>query len=82
MGVNYLCYVRDHAFKHRIDDWITCDTSCLCSCMYYMLADLYRVVLSVYQESESLPLPTMEEVLLCHDGTTSEDVSDVSCVIP
>ena len=47
-----------------------------------MLADLYRVLLSVYQESESLPLPTMEEVLLCHDGTTSEDVSDVSCVIP
>ena len=47
-----------------------------------MLADLYRVLLSVYQESESLPLPTMEEVLLCHDGTTSEDVSVVSCVIP
>ena len=40
-----------------------------------LLADLYRVLLSVYQESELLPLPTMEEVLLCHSGTSAEDVS-------
>lgn len=47
-----------------------------------MLADLYRVLLSVYQESEELPLPTMEEVLLCHSGTSAEDVGAVSCIFP
>ena len=48
--------------------------------MYY-LADLYSMLLSVYKESEVLPLPTMEEVLLCHSGTSAEDVSIVLATV-
>ena len=30
--------------------------------------------MSLYMEDESLPLPTLEEVLICNSNTTSEEV--------
>ena len=32
-------------------------------------------VLSIYMESEDLPLPSYEEVLICNEDTTTEEVT-------
>ena len=36
--------------------------------------DTFLMVLSVYMENEKLPLPSRNEVLLCNEDTTAEDV--------
>lgn len=40
-----------------------------------LFADVvHRIVLSLYMAESSLPLPTPEEVILCTEDTTSEEV--------
>ena len=39
------------------------------------LGDVLRTVLTVYMENEDLPLPTLEEVLVCNQDTTTEEVN-------
>ena len=39
------------------------------------LGDVLRTVLTLYMENEDLPLPTLEEVLICNQDTTTEEVS-------
>lgn len=41
-------------------------------------ADVLGTVLSLYMQDSTLPLPTMEEVLICSKYTTDEDVSKLS----
>ncbi|KAK2143342.1 hypothetical protein NP493_4562g00003 [Ridgeia piscesae] len=41
-------------------------------------ADVLRAVLSLYEEGKKLPLPETDEVLLCTENTTVEEVS-VGC---
>ena len=38
------------------------------------LGDVLRTVLTLYMENEDLPLPTLEEVLICNQDTTTEEV--------
>ena len=38
------------------------------------IVDVLRTVLTLYMEDEDLPLPSLEEVLLCNSTTTAEDV--------
>ncbi len=46
--------------------------------MLLLLADtVFRTVLSLYMQDTALPLPTFEEVLLCNEKTTSEEVLQV-----
>ena len=45
-----------------------------------LLGDILRTVLALYMDDEDLPLPTMEEVLICNSTTTAEDV--FYCIIP
>ena len=37
-----------------------------------------RAALSLYMEDSSLPLPTPEEMLICNQNTTSEEVTDIN----
>lgn len=39
------------------------------------LGDVLRTVLSLYMASEDLPLPTLDEVLICNQHTTAEEVN-------
>ena len=36
--------------------------------------NVLRTALSLYMEDEDLPLPTLEEVLVCYPNTTAEEV--------
>jgi hypothetical protein len=36
--------------------------------------DILRTVLALYMDDENLPLPTLEEVLICDFTTTAEEV--------
>ena len=38
--------------------------------------DILRTVLALYMDDENLPLPTLEEVLICDCTTTAEEVLD------
>ena len=40
----------------------------------YSIADILRTVLALYMDDENLPLPTLEEVLICDSTTTAEEV--------
>ncbi len=42
---------------------------------------ILRVVLSIYMEDPSLPLPTPEEVLVCNPSTTAEEVTSITHII-
>ena len=42
---------------------------------FLITADVHKTVLSLYMENKDLPLPTYEEVLLCNESTTDEEVS-------
>ncbi len=35
---------------------------------------VFKAVLQLYMENMDLPLPSLEEVLLCNSSTTSEEV--------
>ena len=37
-------------------------------------ANVLKTVLTIYMENETLPLPTLEEVLICNSATTAEEV--------
>ena len=44
--------------------------------MFYALIDnVLKTVLSLYMENKDLPLPTYEEVLICNESTTAEEVT-------
>ena len=45
-------------------------------CIFFSiyLETILRTALSLYMEDEDLPLPTYEEVLVCHPNTTAEEV--------
>ena len=40
--------------------------------------NVLRTVLALFMEDEVLPLPTLEEVLICNSTTTAEEVSSIS----
>ena len=42
---------------------------------YFFVVDVLRTVLTLYVENEDLPLPTLEEVLICNQDTTAEEVN-------
>ena len=42
---------------------------------FLITADVHKTALSLYMENKDLPLPTYEEVLLCNESTTDEEVS-------
>ena len=42
------------------------------------LGDVLRTVLTLYVENEDLPLPTLEEVLICNQATTAEEVNTLT----
>ena len=44
-------------------------------CNENSIGDILRTVLALYMDDESLPLPTLEEVLICDSTTTAEEVS-------
>ena len=44
-------------------------------------ADVLGTVISLYMQDSTLPLPTMEEVLICSKYTTDEDVSDQNTLV-
>ena len=39
-----------------------------------VIGDILRTVLALYMDDENLPLPTLEEVLICDSTTTAEEV--------
>ena len=45
------------------------------------LGDILRTVLALYMDDEDLPLPTLEEVLICNSTTTAEEVLTVCMMI-
>ena len=49
-----------------------------CGLLFY-LGDVLRTVLTLYMENEDLPLPTLEEVLICNQDTTVEEVNMLDC---
>ena len=40
----------------------------------FLSENVLRTALSLYMEDEALPLPTLEEVLVCYSNTTAEEV--------
>ena len=48
--------------------------------LFIFLDDVLRTVLALFMEDEALPLPTLEEVLICNPNTTAEEVR-ATCVI-
>ena len=44
------------------------------SSVYLFSDNVLKTVLSLYMENPSLPLPTFEEVLICNEQTTEEEV--------
>ncbi len=57
-------------------------------CMYdwFVLGEVFGCVLSLYISGKDQPLPTDEEVIVCDENTTAEEVSynliDKSCEKP
>ena len=49
-------------------------TYILILCITKLLGDILRTVLALYMDDEDLPLPTLEEVLICNSTTTAEEV--------
>ena len=43
-------------------------------CITKLLGQILRTVLALYMDDEDLPLPTLEEVLICDSTTTAEEV--------
>ena len=40
--------------------------------------NVLRTVLALFTEDKALPLPTLEEVLICNSNTTAEEVREMS----
>lgn len=47
-----------------------------------MVANMLKVVLSIYMGDLSSPLPTLEEVLLCSEQTSEEEVQIWTVIVP
>ena len=47
--------------------------------LFIFLDNVLRTVLALFMEDESLPLPSLEEVLICNPNTTAEEVR-ATCV--
>ena len=47
---------------------------------FFLVDNVLRTVLALFMEDEALPLPTLEEVLICNPNTTAEEVRDCPCV--
>ena len=47
----------------------------ICGVFNMCTADVLGTVISLYMQDSTLPLPTLEEVLICSKYTTEEDVS-------
>jgi hypothetical protein len=43
--------------------------------------DILRTVLTLYVENEDFPLPTLDEVLICNQATTAEEVNTLTAYI-
>ena len=41
---------------------------------FFHLDNVLRTVLALFMEDEALPLPSLEEVLICNPNTTAEEV--------
>ena len=41
---------------------------------FIFLDNVLRAVLALFMEDEALPLPSLEEVLICNSSTTAEEV--------
>ena len=39
------------------------------------IADVLKATVALYMENESLPMPTNEEVLVCNEHTTEEEIT-------
>ena len=46
-----------------------------CDNSIHGIADVLRTTLALYMEDASLPMPTHEEVLVCNEHTTEEEVT-------
>ena len=46
-------------------------------CSPCTLENVLRAALSLYMEDGNLPLPTPEEMLICNENTTSEEVGTI-----
>ena len=42
--------------------------------LFSFLDNVLRTVLALFMEDEALPLPSLEEVLICNPNTTAEEV--------
>ena len=42
----------------------------------FFLDNVLRTVLALFMEDEALPLPSLEEVLICNPNTTAEEVRE------
>ena len=47
-----------------------------CICYNYFVGDIFKTVISIYAQGniKLLPLPSLEEVLICDHDTTIEEV--------
>ena len=45
---------------------------------FFHLDNVLRTVLALFMEDEALPLPSLEEVLICNPNTTAEEVRESS----
>ena len=43
-------------------------------CHYFVLGEVFGCVLSIFMGTEDQPLPTDEEVIVCDENTTAEEV--------
>jgi hypothetical protein len=43
-------------------------------CLFSSLDNVLRTALALFMEDEALPLPSLEEVLICNPNTTAEEV--------
>jgi hypothetical protein len=43
--------------------------------LHVVLDQVFKTVLSLYMQDKHLPMPTYEEVLICNESTTAEEVT-------
>ena len=43
---------------------------------FFFVDNVLRTVLALFMEDEALPLPSLEEVLICNPNTTAEEVRE------
>ena len=48
----------------------------ICFFFVFFVDNVLRTVLALFMEDEVLPLPSLEEVLICNPNTTAEEVRE------